>query len=117
MYRIQVKVKGKVVPVLNQAPHHEDILCLIKHHTMKTWGNGDIAPRVSCVTGIRGSFPGGKSAGACICPRKTIKFRGEVCVGLYLHSPSMPSWRDAQLKHRDNLTFTFTIINIGIRCR
>jgi len=23
--------KGKVVPVLNQVPHHEDILCLIKH--------------------------------------------------------------------------------------
>jgi hypothetical protein len=29
-------------------------------------------------------------------------------VELYLHSPSTPSWRGAQLKHRDNFTFTFT---------
>jgi hypothetical protein len=26
-------------------------------------------------------------------------------VELYLHSPNMPSWRGAQLKHRDNFTF------------
>jgi hypothetical protein len=31
-------------------------------------------------------------------------------VGLYLHSPSTPSWRGAQLKHRDNFTFTVTFI-------
>jgi len=24
------------------------------------------------------------------------------------HSPNTPSWRGAQLKHRDNFTFTFT---------
>jgi hypothetical protein len=29
-------------------------------------------------------------------------------VGLHLHSPNTPSWRGAQLKHRDNFTFTFT---------
>jgi hypothetical protein len=29
------------------------------------------------------------------------------CVELYLHSPNTPSWRCAQLKHRDNFTFTF----------
>jgi hypothetical protein len=29
------------------------------------------------------------------------------CVELYLHSPNMPSWRGARLKHRDNFTFTF----------
>jgi hypothetical protein len=29
-------------------------------------------------------------------------------VALYLHSPNTPSWRGAQLKHRDNFTFTFT---------
>jgi hypothetical protein len=29
-------------------------------------------------------------------------------VELYLHSPDTPSWRGAQLKHRDNFTFTFT---------
>jgi hypothetical protein len=28
------------------------------------------------------------------------------CVTLYLHSPNTPSWRGAQLKHRDNFTFT-----------
>jgi len=26
-------------------------------------------------------------------------------VELYLHSPNTPSWRGAQLKHRDNFTF------------
>jgi hypothetical protein len=30
------------------------------------------------------------------------------CVDLYLHSSNTPSWRGAQLKHRDNFTFTFT---------
>jgi hypothetical protein len=29
------------------------------------------------------------------------------CVELYPHSPDMPSWHSAQLKHRDNFTFTF----------
>jgi hypothetical protein len=29
-------------------------------------------------------------------------------VELYLHSSNTPSWRGAQLKHRDNFTFTFT---------
>jgi len=28
-------------------------------------------------------------------------------VALYLHSPTTASWRGAQLKHRDNFTFTF----------
>jgi hypothetical protein len=27
------------------------------------------------------------------------------CVKLYLHSPKTPSWRGAQLKHKDNFTF------------
>jgi hypothetical protein len=31
-------------------------------------------------------------------------------VELYLHSPSTPSWRGAQLKHSDNFTFiTFLV--------
>jgi hypothetical protein len=29
------------------------------------------------------------------------------CVELRFHSPNTPSWRGAQLKHRDNFTFTF----------
>jgi hypothetical protein len=37
--------------------------------------------------------------------------RAEVkeCVGLYLRSPNTTSWRGAQLNHRDNFTFNFTI--------
>jgi hypothetical protein len=31
---------------------------------------------------------------------------------LYLHSPNTPSWHGAQLKFRDNFTFTFVIANI-----
>jgi hypothetical protein len=35
------------------------------------------------------------------------------CAELYLHSPSTPSWRGAQLKkHRENIVFTFIIIFI-----
>jgi hypothetical protein len=29
---------------------------------------------------------------------------------LYLRFPNTPSWRGAQLKYRDNFTFTFTFI-------
>jgi hypothetical protein len=29
-------------------------------------------------------------------------------VALYLHSPNTPSWHGAQLKHRDNFTFTYS---------
>jgi hypothetical protein len=38
------------------------------------------------------------------------------CVELYLHSPNMPSWRGAQLKHRDSFTFTLHVGYYGI-CR
>jgi hypothetical protein len=30
------------------------------------------------------------------------------CMELYLHYPNTPSWRGAQLKHRDNFTLTFS---------
>jgi hypothetical protein len=33
-------------------------------------------------------------------------------VELYLHSPNTPSWRGAQLKHRNNFTFTLPVILI-----
>jgi hypothetical protein len=33
-------------------------------------------------------------------------------VELYLHSSNTPSWRGAQLKHRDNFTFTFCFTEI-----
>jgi hypothetical protein len=31
-------------------------------------------------------------------------------VELYLHPTNTPSWRGAQLKHRDNFTFIFTLL-------
>jgi hypothetical protein len=34
------------------------------------------------------------------------------CVELYLH-PNTPSWCGAQLKHRDNFTFTFYLFTIN----
>jgi hypothetical protein len=34
-------------------------------------------------------------------------------VELYFHSPNTPSWHDAQLKHRDNFTFTFILSEMG----
>jgi hypothetical protein len=39
----------------------------------------------------------------------SLPFSAEVkeCVELYLHSSNTLSRRDAQLKHRDNFTFTF----------
>jgi hypothetical protein len=37
------------------------------------------------------------------------------CVELYRHSPNTPSWRGAQLKHRDNFTFTFTFTFLMLR--
>jgi hypothetical protein len=40
-------------------------------------------------------------------------------VELYLHSPSTPSWRGVQLKHRDNFTFTLPLprtILIAVPC-
>jgi hypothetical protein len=39
-----------------------------------------------------------------------VKERAE----LYLHSPNMPSWRGAQLKHWGNFTFTSNINSISM---
>jgi hypothetical protein len=38
-----------------------------------------------------------------------IQCRGQERVELHLHSPNTPSWRGAQLKHRDNFTFTYRL--------
>jgi hypothetical protein len=35
------------------------------------------------------------------------------CVEIYLHSPNTPSWRGAQLKHRDDFPFTFFLAQIA----
>jgi hypothetical protein len=42
-------------------------------------------------------------------PPPSVEVEGGVEV--YLHSPDTPSWCGAQLKHRDN--FTFTLLNMG----
>jgi hypothetical protein len=54
--------------------------------------------------GTRGSFPGGKAAGAWSWPLPSSAEVKE-WVELYVHSPNTPSWRGDQLKHRDNFTF------------
>jgi hypothetical protein len=56
----------------------------------------------------RGSFPGvkrpGREADHSLPSSAEVKERVE----LYRHSPNKPSWRGAQLKHRNNFTLAFT---------
>jgi hypothetical protein len=75
------------------------------HHRVQ---NGCGAHTASYPVGTRGSFLAVKRSGseADHSPPSTAEIKE--CVELYFHSPSTPSWRDAQLKHRDNFTFTFT---------
>jgi hypothetical protein len=56
--------------------------------------------------GTRGSFPGVKRLGREADYSLPSSVEVKEWVELYLHSPNMPSWRGAQLKHRDNFTFT-----------
>jgi hypothetical protein len=64
--------------------------------------------------GTRGTFPGGKAARAWSWPLTSIYCRGQERVELYPHSPNAPSWRGAQLKHRDNFTFTKKIYTVTV---
>jgi hypothetical protein len=64
------------------------------HHRVQT-GSG-VRP-ASHLMDIRGSFPGGKAAGAWSWPLTSIYCRGQEWVDLYLHFPNTPSWRVAQL--------------------
>jgi hypothetical protein len=34
---ISDRIKGKVVPVLNRSPYHEDVISLIKYNAMMTY--------------------------------------------------------------------------------
>jgi hypothetical protein len=52
----------------------------------------------------RGSFPGGKAVGVWSWPLISIWCRDQECSEVYLHLPNTPSWRGAQLKHRDKFT-------------
>jgi hypothetical protein len=56
--------------------------------------------------GTRGSFPGVKQPGRDADHSPPPSAEVKECVELYLHSPNTPSWHGAQLKHRDNFTFT-----------
>jgi hypothetical protein len=56
------------------------------HHRVQ---NGSGAHPAPYPMGTRGSFPGGKAAGACSWPLTSIEGRGQECVELYLHSPNV----------------------------
>jgi hypothetical protein len=77
------------------------------HHRVKT-GSG--AHPASYPMGITGPFHGGKRPGreAAHSPPSSAEVKERV--ELYLHSPSTPSWRGAQLKYRDNFTFNLPYI-------
>jgi hypothetical protein len=68
---------------------------------------GPTQPRIQCVT--RALLLGVKRPGreADHSPPSSAELKE--CVEIHLHSPNTPLWRDAQLKYRDNFTFTFEI--------
>jgi hypothetical protein len=72
------------------------------HHRVQ---NGSGAHSASYPMSIRGSFPGGKAAGAWSWPLTPSSAEVKEWVDLHLHSTNTPSWSGAQLKHRDNFTF------------
>jgi hypothetical protein len=57
----------------------------------------------------RGCFPGVKRPGRETDHSPPSCIEVKECVELYLQFPNTPSWRGAQLKRRDNFTFTFMI--------
>jgi hypothetical protein len=64
--------------------------------------------------GASGSFPGVKRPGRKVDHSPPSSAEVKEWVKLYIHSPNTPSWRGAQLKHRDN--FTFYTWNRGQAC-
>jgi hypothetical protein len=74
------------------------------HHRVQ---NGSGVHPASYPMGTRGSFPGVKRPGRESDHSPPSSAEVKELVELYLHSPNTPSWRGAQLKHRDNFTFTF----------
>jgi hypothetical protein len=79
------------------------------HHRVQTRSEAHPA---SYAMGIKCLFPGGKVAEAWSRPLTCIYCWGQECVELYFHFSNTPSWRGAQLKHRD---FTFIFINTLLR--
>jgi hypothetical protein len=69
---------------------------------------GPIQPPIQWVTGALslGVKRPGREANHSLPSSAKVK----ECVELYLHSPNTPSWRGAQLKHKDNFSFTFYLV-------
>jgi hypothetical protein len=74
------------------------------HHRVQ---NGSGAHPDSYPMATRGSFPGGKAAGAWSWPHLHLVSRSK-SEWSYTSTPPIRLWRGAQLKHRDNFTFYFT---------
>jgi hypothetical protein len=76
------------------------------HHRVQ---NGSGAHPASYPMGTSVSFSGGKAARAWSWPLTSISCRGQRMSGAIPPLPNTPSWRFAQLKHRDNFTFTLCL--------
>jgi hypothetical protein len=76
------------------------------HHRVQ---DGFEAHPASYLTGTTGSFPGGKATGAWSWPLNPTSAEAKEWVELYLHSPMHLHGVCAQLKHRDDFTFTFLL--------
>jgi hypothetical protein len=68
--------------------------------------NGSGIHPASYPMGTRSSFPGGKAARAWSWPLTSTSCRGQRMSGAIHPFPNTPSGRGAQLKHKDNCTFT-----------
>jgi hypothetical protein len=90
------------------------IFCCTLHHRVQNGSGAHPAsyPMVTGALSLRIKRPG-READHSPLSNAEVKEWVEIC----LHSPSTPSWRGAQLKHRDNFTFTFTntACNKGLR--
>jgi hypothetical protein len=73
------------------------------HHLIQN-GSGAAHP-ASYPMGTRGYYPGVKRPGREADYSLPSSAEVKECVELYLHSPNTPSWRGAQLNHRDNFIF------------
>jgi hypothetical protein len=73
--------------------------------------NGSRAHPASYPMGTRGSFPGVKRPEREADNSPPSSAEVKECVELYLHYSNTPSWRGAQLKHRDNFTFIYECIS------
>jgi hypothetical protein len=66
--------------------------------------------------GTKGSFPGVKRPGREADHSPPSSAEVKECVELYLQSHNTPSWRGAQLKHRDSFTFTYAELFSTVFC-